>query len=44
MHDASETLALCVRVGLFVPLVLLFLSPFAWWIYRGFRPKRKGES
>lgn len=43
MNEASDIFALCVRVGLFVPVVLLFLSPFAWFIYRGFKPKAKAE-
>lgn len=43
-NKGSAKMALAVRVGLFLPIVLLILSPFAWFIYRGFKPKLPPQS
>ena len=41
MNEGSEMLAMSVQIGLFVPVALLILFPFGWFVYRGFRTKGK---
>ena len=41
VNEGEHKITLSVEVGLFVPLSLLILSPFAWFIYRGFNPSSK---
>lgn len=37
--EGEDTLDRALKIGLYVPLFLLILSPFGWFIYRGFKPK-----
>ena len=39
-NEASDKMGYAVVIGLFGPIGLLMLSPFLWFIYRGFRPKQ----
>lgn len=43
-NEASDMLGYAVVIGLFVPIGLLILSPFGWFIYRGFKPKMPPHS
>jgi flagellar basal body-associated protein FliL len=40
MNAADDKVKRSVVIGIGVPLGILLLAPFAWWIYRGFKPKR----
>ena len=44
MNEADDMLFYAVVIGLFVPIGLLILSPFGWFIYRGFKPKLPPQS
>lgn len=39
-NRGSAKIGYAVGIGLFVPIGLLILSPFAWFIYRGYKPKQ----
>lgn len=39
MNEGNRKVTQAVQIGLFAPLMLLILSPFAWFIFRGFKPK-----
>ena len=40
----SDKVSYAITIGLFGPIVLLLLSPFGWFIYRGFKPKLPPQS
>ena len=40
----SDKVAKAVQIGVFVPIGFLILSPFGWFIYRGFKPKLPSQS
>ena len=40
----SDKVWYAITIGLFGPIALLLLSPFGWFIYRGFKPKLPPQS
>ena len=43
MYEGRKKIAAAKQIGIYVPLSLLVLSPFVWFVYRGFKPKRAKE-
>ena len=42
--DGLAKIDLALKIGVFGPLGLLLLSPFIWYVYRGFKPKLPQQS
>ncbi len=39
VNEGNDWVQASVQWGIGIPLILLFVVPIGWWIYRGFKPK-----
>jgi hypothetical protein len=43
INEAGDMIGASVIYGIGIPVALIILAPFGWFVYRGFRPRRGQE-